>query len=209
MATKADICNLALSTLGDSATVTAIDSPDGSPQAGHCARFYPIALRQLMEEADRSFLTRRQRLAALSSLDEETYSWKFGFSVPSNCVRIIKLEAVHFRERRTIDYELEMDPSNASRLILCNEESPVLSFVALNDNPSIYPTYFINALVPLLASMLVGPLKQADASSTESRNLLALYQQALSLAKTADAFNARHRGRRRERLAPHLRARIV
>lgn len=124
-------------------------------------------------------------------------------------MRIIKLEAVHFRERRTIDYELEMDPSNASRLILCNEESPVLSFVALNDNPSIYPTYFINALVPLLASMLVGPLKQADASSTESRNLLALYQQALSLAKTADAFNARHRGRRRERLAPHLRARIV
>ena len=43
MPSEVDICNLALGHLGDSATVATIDPPEGSAQAEHCARFYPIA----------------------------------------------------------------------------------------------------------------------------------------------------------------------
>ena len=42
MASVADICNMALGHLGDSATVASIDPPEGSAQAEHCARFYPM-----------------------------------------------------------------------------------------------------------------------------------------------------------------------
>jgi len=43
VASTVDICNLALGYLGDTATVSSLNPPDGSAQAQHCARFYPIA----------------------------------------------------------------------------------------------------------------------------------------------------------------------
>lgn len=211
MATKADICNLALSLLGDSASVTSITPPDGSPQAGNCARWYPLALRQLTEAFDWSFLTKRIRPAALSSLDTTLYKWRYAYNVPSDCVRLIKVETEDgpFCPLREVSFEVEHHDKNSSRLLLCNAETPIVSYVSLSDNPSIYPTYFVQALVPLLASMLVGPLKRTDAASQMATNLLALYQNALTIAKTMDAKNSVHKTRRHLRLPPHMRAREV
>lgn len=63
MASAVDICNLALARLGDSATVASIDPPEGSAQSEHCARFYPLARRQIFEAHNWSFLIRREKLA--------------------------------------------------------------------------------------------------------------------------------------------------
>lgn len=213
MATKADICNLALSLLGDDASVASIEPPDGSPQAGNCARWYPLALRQLTEEFDWSFLTARQQLAPLTNIDMTVYGfWKNAFSVPSDCVRIISVKELSpnacWWTTNPLEYEVEMNPTNGSRMLLCNSDSPVISFVRLNTNPSIYPTYFIRALVPLLASMLVGPLKRTDAASTMAQNLQQTYAAALSAAKTEDCKNSiHHRGRLR--VSSRLRIREV
>ena len=65
MASAVDICNLALARLGDSATVASIDPPEGSAQSEHCARFYPLARRQIFEAHNWSFLIRREKLAPL------------------------------------------------------------------------------------------------------------------------------------------------
>jgi len=66
MASIVDICNLALSHLGDSATVSSIDPPEGSAQADLCARFFPIALASLLEAHSWGFATRRVALAPLA-----------------------------------------------------------------------------------------------------------------------------------------------
>ena len=42
MASEIDIVNLALSRLGDDATVASLYPPEGSAQAEHGARFYPV-----------------------------------------------------------------------------------------------------------------------------------------------------------------------
>ena len=63
MASEVDICNLALSHLGDNATVASIDPPEGSAQAEHCSRFYPIARDTLLEMHNWNFSTRRAVLA--------------------------------------------------------------------------------------------------------------------------------------------------
>ena len=61
MATSVDICNLALSILGDDATVVSITPPAGSDQAGHCARWYPVALRRIGEANPGSVGTKRRQ----------------------------------------------------------------------------------------------------------------------------------------------------
>lgn len=61
MPSKIDICNLALAHLGDEATYSSIAPPEGSAQAEHCARFYPVARDALLEAHAWTFATTRAR----------------------------------------------------------------------------------------------------------------------------------------------------
>ena len=67
MASPVDICNTALAYLGDVANVVSIDPAEGSAQAEHCARFYPLARDALLEMHDWGFATRRVALAGLAN----------------------------------------------------------------------------------------------------------------------------------------------
>ena len=67
MSSVIDICNLALSHLGDTATVASIDPPEGSAQAEHCSRFYPVARDAMLELFNWKFATRRATLALLTA----------------------------------------------------------------------------------------------------------------------------------------------
>ena len=80
--TSTDIANLALSYLGDGATVASIDPPEGSAQAQHCARFYPIALKLMLESHQWNFITRRDYLAVVQ--DCYFKDWRFVYAYPSD-----------------------------------------------------------------------------------------------------------------------------
>jgi hypothetical protein len=77
MAAEVDICNAALGHLGDEATVAAITPPDGSVQAGHCARFYPMARDELLEMHTWRFNTQRAVLALSPS---PPAGWAFAYA---------------------------------------------------------------------------------------------------------------------------------
>ena len=57
--TSVDVCNMALGLIGNKAKVTAISPVDGSAESTHCARYYPIALRSLLEMHNWSFAQRK------------------------------------------------------------------------------------------------------------------------------------------------------
>ena len=63
MASDVDICNLALSFLGDDANVSSISPPEGSQQSEHCARFYPIARDGLLQMHNWNWASRRVALS--------------------------------------------------------------------------------------------------------------------------------------------------
>ena len=206
MATAVDICNLSLSLLGDSATVTSINPADGSPQSGHCARWYPFALRKVLEQHDWSFAVRRVRLAELSSFKTEIYDWDHAYGLPSDCLRVIRAYDPDLRVPE--EFEVENNVSNKSRVLLTNAKECVISYVAYVDTPTIFPVYFIQAVTLLLASYLVGPLKRADTTSQLAQGLLQQYQQVLQDAINQDCKTAIHRAARR-RLPDSLRVREV
>lgn len=208
MATTVDICNMALSLIGEDASIVSIDPPDGGDMAGNCARWYPQALRACFEAFDWSWATRRIEPARLASIDEKVYRWKYGYGLPADMVRLISVKG-----RRSCgplafsDFEVESNSSNAAKLLLCNEEEPVVSYVSYTTNASIYPTYFIQCVVLKLASLLVGPVRRSDSQTQAAAGLLQQYAQALSDAKTQDA-KASYRSRR-PYVASQLRVRAV
>lgn len=207
MATAVDICNLALGMLGDSGDVTSIMPPDGSPQAGHCARWYPLALRKLFEEHDWSFAIRRSRGVQLSNVDEDLYEWKHAFLLPSDCVRLMRVSEVG-KQDAPLDFEVELYESNSSRAVFVDAQDVVLTYVSYVDTATVFPTYFVQALTLLLASYLVGPVKRSDSSSDAAARLLQQYEAALSRAKTSDAKMSVHR-RAAERLPASILARVI
>lgn len=214
MATNVDICNLALSQLGENGQVTALDPPDGSDYAAHCSNYYPIALRKLFEEFDWSFAQTRARLNKLASFDTSLYAYKNAYALPSDCVRVTRVAEAKeldsvcpFITEWPRNYEIQYSKTTDNKILLTDVDNAVLQYTIYKDAPAIFPTYFIEALVLCLAVYLVGPLKRSDAASTMAQNLRQAYQNALSEAKTIDAQNAARR--KYPYIASQLRARWV
>ncbi len=156
MASVVDICNLALSFLGDAGRVSAIDPPDGSVQAERCKRFYPIARQTLLERHDWRFATKRQTIAAQLVTTELPEEWSYAFARPSECLRIIHIlpvGAVGSHQATSYDAGALLD---GTQVIFSNEESiDVLAVFDVTDT-SKYSGLFTAALARLLAHYLAG-----------------------------------------------------
>lgn len=207
MATKIDIANQALSLLGAEPTITSIDPPDGSPEAGNVSRWYPVAARRLAEEYDWSFLTKAVKPALIGGGFDGLYGFDKAYRVPSDNVRMIGV----FKDGKDIQeqpYKIQVYDANDSLMILTNEEDPVVRYVAFIDKPTLYPQYFVECLVLLLAIYLVGPMKESNYTNQTLQGLMRMYEQALQRAKAIDAQTTRH-SQSKLRVASHLRARGV
>ena len=199
MATAVDICNLALSQLGENGQVVALDPPDGSEFADECSNYYPIALRKLFEEYDWSFVQTRAILNELADFDAEIYGYKHAYALPSDCVRVTMVSKVNDLEgdkwhkhnsERPRNYEIQYSKTTDNRILLTDVEDAIIQYTVYKDAPAIFPTYFLEALVLGLAIYLVGPIKRSDPASQVAQNLRQAYEAALSKAKTADVQNA-------------------
>lgn len=184
MASEVDICNLALAHLGDEATVASLDPPEGSAQAEHCARFYPIARDSLLELHDWKFATRRARLALLSA---ESWTWQYAYAEPSSALKLLSvLPDGAESDADTDPYEPE-SADDGTALILTDTEDATLRYIAHVTDPTKFSPLFTTALSWHLASMLAGPVLKGDAGSAEAKRCIAMMQAYLSKAATSDA----------------------
>lgn len=188
MASEVDIANLALSHLGDSATVASLDPPEGSAQAEHCARFYPIARNSLLELHNWKFATRR---ATLAQLAVDSGPWAYAYALPADALKLLAVlpdgaEAVAESE----DYEQEVVETGASA-ILTNCELATLRYIALVTDTTKFSPLFELALSWQLASFLAGPILKGDAGAAEAKRCAGLAMAHLSQAAVSDANQRR------------------
>lgn len=203
MASEIDICNLALSHLGDTATVASLDPPEGSVQAEHCARFYSIARDSLLEMHPWGFATRRIQLAQLGTGWPE---WDYSYAQPSDALNIIAV----LPPDATDDYSqglsnvplsaggsyvpkafsCEID-SNGADVIYTDQEDAVLRYTALVSDTTKFSPLFVMALSWHLASMLAGPIIKGDAGAAEAKRCASMMQAFLSKATESDAGQRR------------------
>lgn len=109
MASEVDICNLALSHLGDTATVVSIYPPENSVQAQLCARFYPVARNALLEMANWGFATRRVPLAQVANptLDADGNGpWDYAYAMPNAVINLLSVVPAGSPD----DYEAQFGP---------------------------------------------------------------------------------------------------
>lgn len=184
MASEVEIANLALSHLGDEATIASLDPPEGSPQAEHCARFYPIARDTLLEMHPWSFATRRVSLAELTV---ESWAWEFAYAYPASCVKILSvLPREASSDDQTQPYETETT-GDGTPIILTNTEQATCRYVARVTDSARFPPLFVDALSRLLASYVAGTLIKGDAGHKASMDQLNAFNLSASRAMVSDA----------------------
>lgn len=164
------ICNLALNHIGADALLSSINPPDGSVEAGYCARYYPIARQELIEMFAWTFAKTR---VALSQVDNPSTVWTYAYAAPSDLIQPQRIlttstldaygffpfggllradEVALFTERGSANFESE------GGVILTHEENAVLLYTRDVTDTSKFTPGFTVALSYLLAGYLAGPI---------------------------------------------------
>lgn len=212
MSTDTDIANIALSHLGEAGTVSSIDPPEGSPQAVHMSRLYPIARDALLEAYPWNFSTRRTTPAQLTP---ETSSYRFAYQLPNNALCVFSVlppEAdgdyvASFSESATAQGVPELStivstsriPKNyvietltsGQRVIYTNVENAVIRYAARVIDTTKYSPMFVNCLSRLLASYAAGPIIKGARGREEAKFQYQMFRQEFGIAQTSDANQGR------------------
>ena len=183
MASEVDICNLALSRLGDDATVASIDPPEGSAQAGYCARFYPMARDALLEMHAWGFATRTDKLAALA---QAVPGWGCTYALPQSALRVLAVLPTGFAGFEAAQGYV-VAAGAGGRVVATDQEGAYLRYVGAVVDTTLFPPLFTEALSWLLASHLAGPVLKADAGVAAARACMQGFVLAFNNAKVSDA----------------------
>jgi len=202
MASETDICNLALGHLGDTASVTSLNPPEGSAQAEHCARFYPLARDALLELHPWGFATRRVALALLGNGWPE---WDYSYAQPADALNLIAvlppdatndysqgLASVALAAGGYVpqDFSCETDPGGAD-VIYTDQPDAVLRYTAIITDTSRFSPLFVVALSWQLAAFLAGPILKGEAGAAEAKRCSAMMRAYLAEAAESDAQQRR------------------
>ena len=210
MASEVEICNLALAHLGDDATVASISPPEGSPQAEHCQRFYPVARDMLLQSAQWSFASRRISLAQVTM----PYTmWKYAYAAPSDmmvAVSVLPPQAENDYAVRAYpadrygfgwtnsqivasgvyvpqEYQVETDASG-NKVIYTNQEDALLRYQAYVTDTTKFDPMFTIALSWQLASLLAGPVIKGSEGAAEAKRCLQMAAVYVAQARASDAM---------------------
>ncbi|OZI58710.1 hypothetical protein [Bordetella genomosp. 1] len=210
MASEVDICNLALGHLGDEATVTSISPPEGSAQAEHCQRFYPIARDTAIEAHEWNFATRR---AVLAQLEMPWSSWRYCYALPTDFIKAIAVlppdapsdytetlpqePGYSYGGRMPLgsveiprDFVIETDENN-QRLLYTDQENAVLRYTRRVTDTTRYSPMFVDALSRLLASYLAGPVVKGTEGVNVAQAQLQAYTRLVAAATLSDSNQRR------------------
>lgn len=188
MATEVDICNMALAYLGDRANLTSIDPPEGSAQADHCARFYPIARNQILAEHSWAFATRRIRLAKVAT----PLKAKNAYALPHDCIRVVSIHDATTPDNRYVE-NFTIENQGEFTIVTCDSEEIFIEYISYDVSSAVFPPVFIDALAHLLASKLAGPVVTGTSGANLAQEEMKIYEAFLLRAIKQDAlqFNER------------------
>lgn len=214
MASDVDICNLMLARLGDDATVSEIDPPEGSAQAEHCATFYPIARDSLLEMHDWSFATKRVPLTPVTLPDNAGFL--YAYAMPANALRVIAVLPPSAPDNYSAnlgiipgyagyslsdyyppnlnsspvyvpqDFACETD-TDGNLIILTNQSQVTARVTFRVSDTTKFSPLFVDTLAWYGASMLAGPLLKGDVGAAESKRCLQFAMGLLAHASASDS----------------------
>lgn len=171
MASTVDICNSALNMLGGA---TIISLTENSKNGRLCNQRYEPVRDAIFRSHPWNCLIQRIDLAA--NTETPNFQWKFQFTLPSDCLRVLRTENSNFSNEE--QYRIE------GRNLLTNQSTIKIQYVAKITDTTKYDTLLIETISARLAAELCYPITQ---SATLMDRMFALYDAKIKEARFADA----------------------
>lgn len=180
MASKVEVCNMALGALG-APLIASID--DQNTGARLCKSNFASVANAVMEERPWSFAVRRRSYSR--EVATPVFGYAYQYLIETDVVRVLE---AYVETPGDLDFAVE------ERRVLCDEADGIFirSTVAVPD-PVNWSPGFTMAVVYRLAAMMAIPLVD---NRTLQADLWALYAKQLSLAGTLDGMQGRAEVRR-------------
>jgi hypothetical protein len=187
--TQVEICNMALSFLGNAAVVQSVNPPDPSTEAMLCAQFYPIALSTVLEMHSWSFAT---NTVALTAHECDRDAWDYCYMIPHDFLKVLAVLPTGASDdhKDAQEYSIEQDTDGVLRLFTDQDEA-VLRYTMHVQFTRMFPSTFVLALAWHLASLLAGPIIKGKQGSDESKRCLQTMAYYMGKSTTSDSLDRR------------------
>ena len=153
MASKTEICNLALSHLSVEKEISNIDTDRGS-EAAVCRRYFEISRDDTMRDFDWPFAS---KILALALIEEgPNDEWDFSYQYPSDCMRLRRILSGIRNDSRQTRVPYKLASSGTSTIVYTDKEDAEVEYTVKITDSSLFPADFILALSYKLA-MYIAP----------------------------------------------------
>jgi len=172
MASKVDICNMALMRIGVSTIIADIN--EGSQESNVCAQFFDATLDYILRDYPWNFAEVRVTLAQAAG-DPPT-NWAFKYAYPSDCLAAIAITIPGLRTPTAsarVPFKVAYEPG-VGRVIYTDMGTAELVYRARVTDTTMWDPMFVSAFAYLLASEICLPLSVNPAISQQARQAYAL-----------------------------------
>ena len=182
MASKLEICNLALLHLGHTKTIASID--ERSEEANVLRRFFQITLDTALRDFQWGFAT---KYFALNLVEENPNDeWLYSYRYPVDCSQARRIVSGNRNESPQDRIVFKIGKDDAGLLIYTDQQEAILEYtIKLSDNEiEILPSDFVTAFSYKLAYFCAPSLTKGDPFKLGA-SCLDKYFYEISVAKTA------------------------
>ncbi len=179
MSSVIEICNLALSNIGNSRSINNLK--EQSKEAGACDLHYESCRDSVLADFDWNFATKR---VALADTGNPPPDWQYAYQYPTDCLRITEIMVPGQRyptAAMRVQYEVGADYAGTGKLIYTDQPSAWLKYVSRVDDVNMFDAIFVEALAWRLAAAINMQLT-GDASL--GNNALNMYSVVIRSAGT-------------------------
>lgn len=173
MASKTDICNLALLRLGEP-RILSLD--DDSKRAIALKSFFDLALDIVLQDHPWNFAIRRATLAKLTA--DPAFGYSAAYQLPSGCLRVLGIVGSGQNVDPSLEYKIE------GQQLLTNESAAKIKYILRITETGMFGARFCSALASRLALEMSYHLVKSPALQ---QAMFKSYEAELSAAKGIDA----------------------
>jgi len=172
---KLDICNLALSHIGQDAITQADLDGDLNESARHLNTNFDFSRDFVLRAKGWRFASVKEALVAT---EDEVSNWDYVYTYPAKCLRINKLfYDTESKDPVPIEFEVVYLPSEDKKVIATGYDDAYIDYNYQVTDPDLFDASFITALAYLLAAKIAKPL---TGDNDTAKLMLELYYSLVS-----------------------------
>jgi len=192
--TETEVCNMALSYLGEPGRLTNVDT-DTTREAELCRQFLPLARDELIERHPWDFALRSVRPTKRSASPRVDY--KYAYDYPEGVASVLGLVRsdvdYNYKTMGTTgqyEYTVELD-DNGDRVLLTDLDDALMLYVAKVTDPTKWSTTFTSALAWRLVFHMAGAVIKGEEGSKKAVAAAGMAERALRTATKHDGDTKR------------------